>query len=119
LLAGVLGAQETTRFAFNIGGGFTQPVGGTARRLNTGWNIDGGAGFNFHPRFGVLAQLSYNDFGINSGTLANVGFPDGNVRVFSATLNPIVHLNPKGPVDVYLIGGGGFYHRTQEFTQPS
>jgi hypothetical protein len=30
-----------------------------------------------------------------------------------------VHLNPKGPVDVYLIGGGGLYHRTQEFTAPT
>jgi hypothetical protein len=40
------------------------------------------------------------------------------VSVFSATLDPIVHLTPRGHFDVYLIGGGGLYHRTQEFTAP-
>ncbi|MEO8024995.1 MAG: outer membrane beta-barrel protein [Bryobacteraceae bacterium] len=126
LLFGIIGvttfaakAQETPRFAFNVGGGFTQAVGNTGRHLDTGWNVGIGAGYNFHPRFGVLAQASFNNFGINGPTLANIGFPDGTVRVFSATLNPIVHLAPKGPVDVYLIGGGGFYRRTQEFTQPA
>ena len=39
--------------------------------------------------------------------------------MFSATLDPIVHLNPKGHFDLYLTGGGGLYHRYQEFTQPS
>lgn len=112
-------AQETPRFAFNIGAGFTQPVGNTRRRLDTGYNIEAGAGYNFHPRIGVLAQFGFNSFGINGATLANVGFPDGSVRVYSGTLNPIVHVAPKGPVDVYLIGGGGLYHRTQEFTAPT
>ena len=26
---------------------------------------------------------------------------------------------PHGPVDAYVIGGGGVYHRTQEFTTPT
>ena len=119
LLAGVLAAQETPRFAFNIGGGFTQPVGNTGRHLDTGWNVDTGAGYNFSSHVGVMAQFNYNSFGINSATLNNLGFPDGQVRFWSVTLDPIVHLNPKGPVDFYLIGGGGLYHRTQEFTQPT
>jgi hypothetical protein len=41
------------------------------------------------------------------------------VNMWSLTLNPIVHTNPRGPVDVYFIGGGGLYHRRQEFTQPT
>jgi len=65
-------------------------------------------------------EFHYNDFGINSPTLANIGVPDGSAKLWSLTLNPVVHLNPhRGPVDVYLIGGGGLYHRTQEFTQPT
>jgi hypothetical protein len=51
--------------------------------------------------------------------LNNIGVPGGGLHVFSATLDPIVHLNPKGHVDVYLTGGGGLYHRYQEFTQPN
>ena len=41
---------------------------------------------------GALLQLDYNSLGINSATLSRVGFPGGNVNVFSATVNPIVHL---------------------------
>lgn len=112
-------AQETSRFTFGIGGGFTNPVGNSGRRLDEGWNIQGGAGYNFSPYVGALIQLDYNSFGINSATLNNIGVPGGDVHVFSATLDPIVHLTPHHHADVYLIGGGGIYHRNQEFTQPS
>jgi hypothetical protein len=40
------------------------------------------------------------------------------MSVLSATINPIVHLIPKGPVDLYVTGGGGFYRQNQDFTQP-
>src|SRR5262245_19854214 len=115
-LAVSLSAQsyEVSRLAFNIGGGFTQPVGNTGRHLDDGWNITGGGGFNFSPYVGALIQLGYNRFGINTSTLANAGFPDGNVHIFSATLDPIVHINPRGHFDMYLVGGGGLYQRTQE-----
>jgi len=111
--------QEGSKVAVSAGGGFTQAVGNTGRHLDTGWNINGGIGYKFHPRIAVMAEFGFNDFGINTATLTNVGFPDGSVRVFSATLDPVVHIAPKGPLDVYLIGGGGLYHRTQEFTQPT
>ncbi len=119
LCAGAMNAQEFSHFAFNVGGGFTQPVGNTGRHLDTGWNIQGGMGINFSPYVGALVQVDYNRMGINSATLTNLGFPGGDLGVFSATLDPIVHLNPKGHMDFYLIGGGGLYHRNQEFTQPS
>ncbi len=118
MVACSLGAQEVSRFSFNAGGGFTQPVGNSGRHLDTGWNIQGGAGYNFSSHVGAMLQLDYNRFGINSATLSNVGFPDGNLGIFSATIDPIVHLNPHGRADWYFIGGGGLYHRTQQFTQP-
>ncbi len=122
-LLGLLGAisalaQETPRFAFNVGGGFNQPLGSTGSRLDKGWNVAGGAGVNFNQYVGLTVDVGYNRFGINSNTLRKVGFPGGDLNVFSATLNEIVHLTPRGHADVYLIGGGGFYRRTQEFTQP-
>src|SRR3984893_10738578 len=119
LFVGALSAQEVSRFTFDLGGGFTQPVGNTGRHLDTGWNIQGGAGYNFSPYVGAKLQLDYNWMGINSTTLNNIGIPGGNVNVFSATVDPIVHLNPHGHFDVYLIGGGGLYHRDQEFTAPA
>jgi len=119
LIAGSLGAQEVSHFSFDIGGGFTNPVGNTGRQLDEGWNIRGGAGFNFSQNVGALVQVDYNRWGINGATLNNVGFPGGNVSVFSATLDPIVHLTPRGKFDLYLIGGGGLYRREQQFTQPT
>jgi len=119
VLAGVLSAQETPPFAFNVGGGFTEPLGNTGTRLNRGWNVEAGAGFNFHPNFGALVQFNDNQFNINSATLTGLGFPGGDVNVWSATLNPIIHTNPRGPVDLYFIGGGGLYHWRQQFTQPT
>ena len=119
LLSGAAFGQEDSKIAFSLGAGFTQPVGNTGRHLDEGWNTNAGIGFKFHPRVGVMAEFGFNDFGINSSTLNNIGFPGGTVRVFSGTLDPIVHVAPRGPVDVYLIGGGGLYHRTQEFTQPT
>lgn len=119
LLVGTLSAQETPPFAFNVGAGFTQGVGSTGTRLNTGWNFDAGAGYNFHPRFGLMAQFNFNRFDINNATVTALGFPDGNLRMWALTLDPIIHTNPRGPVDVYFIGGGGLYHREQEFTRPT
>jgi len=119
LLAGSAFGQEVQRFTANFGGGFTEPVGGTGRRLDTGWNIDGGVGLNFNAWVGALVQAHLDDNSINGRTLTALGFPNGTVRLSSFTLDPVVHLNPHGKVDFYLIGGGGLYHRTQEFTQPS
>ena len=112
-------AQETPRFAFNAGAGFTTPIGSTGTRLDTGYNFDLGAGVNFNSAVGALVQFNYNGMGINRTTLDAIGFPGGDVRMWALTLNPIVHLNGKGPVDVYIIGGGGLYNRTLEFTQPT
>lgn len=119
LAIGAVSAQETSRFAFSLGTGFTTPVGNTGRYLDEGWNVGAGFGMNFSPYVGALIDLNYDSMGINSTTLGNFGVPGGGVHVFSATLDPIVHLNPKGHVDVYVTGGGGFYHRNQDFTAPS
>ena len=112
-------AQEGSRVTFDLGAGFTNPVGNTGRHLDEGWNLHGGVGYNFSSWVGAKIDLNYNSWGINSATLSNIGVPGGNMNVFSATLDPIVHLNPKGHVDVYVTGGGGIFHRYQQFTQPT
>ena len=119
LFSATLTAQETQRFTFDLGAGFTPTVGNTGRQLDNGWNIKVGAGINFSRYAGAMIDLAYNRFDINGTTLANAGFPGGNFQVFSATLDPIVHLAPGHRMEPYLIGGGGLYRATQQFTQPS
>src|SRR5580658_6429353 len=66
LATGALVAQETPRFTFDIGAGFTQPVGTTGSYLNDGWNIQGGVGYNFSSYLGAMLQVDYNSLGVNS-----------------------------------------------------
>ena len=112
-------AFSETPLTFSFGGGPTVPGKYAGRNFNTGFNFKAGAGIHPIRAVGVMAEFGFNRLGLTSGALSRVGVPDGSGRIYSATLNPMVHLNPKGRFDVYLIGGGGYYRRTVEFTQPS
>jgi hypothetical protein len=87
--------------------------------MNTGFNLTAGIGVHPVRSFGVMAEFGFNNLGITRTQLNTIGVPDGSGRIYSVTLNPMVHLVPKGPLDVYIIGGGGYYRRTIEFTEPS
>jgi Outer membrane protein beta-barrel domain len=119
LCIGTLSAQEVSHFSFDLGGGFTQPVGNTGRYLNDGWNVQGGVGYNFSSYIGVMGQLDYNSMGMSGSALGTSGFPGGDIHVFSATVDPIVHLTPRSHFDLYAIGGGGLYHWYQQFSAPT
>jgi len=113
-----LSAQESSHLAFQVGAGFTEPVGRTGIYSDVGFNTSAGIGYNFNPYVGVLIDANVNSLGVNSATLSNIGVQGGNVNVFSATLDPIVHLTPNEKVDVYFTGGGGEYRRSQIFVAP-
>jgi opacity protein-like surface antigen len=119
LFLATLSAQEVSRFSFDLGAGFTSPVGNTSNFLDEGWNLQGGVGYNFSSHIGAMLQLDYNSFGISSAALNNVGYPGGDIHAFSATIDPIYHLNPKGHLDPYFIGGGGLYHWYQQLSAPA
>jgi opacity protein-like surface antigen len=111
--------SEVPRFSGSIGGGFTTPVYGTGRRFDQGWNAEGGVGVNMSRFLGVEAQFNFNDLGVNSSTLNTLNFPDGTMRMWSLTLDPVIHFAPANKFNPYIIGGGGLYHRTIEFTAPT
>jgi len=122
VLACPLFAQDehpTVRFGGSIGAGFTNPVYSTGHRLDTGWNIGASAGANVGDHFGLLGEFMFNRFGVNSATLSSLEFPAGNMNLWSLTMQPVFYLNHGGRVDGYITGGGGWYHRLTEFTQPS
>ncbi|MEP7365753.1 MAG: outer membrane beta-barrel protein [Acidobacteriota bacterium] len=108
-----------SKFSFAVGGGPTVPGKHSGRNFNTGFNATAGVGYHPVRAFGVMAEFGFNNMNITGSALQRIGVPDGSGRIYSATLNPMVHLNPRGRFDVYLIGGGGYYRRTIEFTQPS
>jgi opacity protein-like surface antigen len=119
LVAAALQAQELPPLTYSIGVGFTEPIGDAGRALDTRWSMQAGAGYNFLPYFGTMLDFNFNSFGINGATLSDLSVPDGSVHVWSFTLDPVVHFQPKGRVSPYIIGGGGIFHRVDEFAQPS
>lgn len=115
-----LAAQEREDHVFtaNVGGGLVMPAYGTGTRHDTGFNLTAGAGVNI-KHFGLLGEFMFNQMGINSTTLKSLQFPGGDTRIWAVTANPVIRFAPRGPVDFYLLGGPGVYHRHVEFTKPS
>lgn len=96
---GPLSAQRL--ISGKVGGGFTLPVYATGQRLDGGWNGLGGVGINPVPYVGVIAEFQYNGMNVNRSTLSSLQYPNGSVRLWSATINPIIRINPRGPVGLY------------------
>src|SRR5437868_3773364 len=99
-------AQFSNNFTGFVGGGFTAPINPIASRVDTGWNITAGAGYNINHHFGMMLDFIYTENGINRRFLDQVQAPDGTTRVWGFTLDPIVHVTQEGPVDFYVTGGG-------------
>jgi hypothetical protein len=101
------------------GAGVSVPVQDIGSRLDSGWNFAAGVGPKL-GRYALQLDFLYNDSPINHETLETVPAPNGTMRMFAFTLDPVVHLNATGEshFDFYLTAGGGIYHRTVEFTQP-
>ena len=117
-LAALPASAQFSHFTGFVGGGFTNPINPIGSRLDTGWNVAAGVGVNANHHFGLMLDFMFNDMPINQRFLNQVQAPDGSVRVWGFTLDPVVHLTQEGPVDFYVTGGGGIYHRTVEYTQP-
>ena len=84
-------AFSETPLTFSIGGGPTVPGKYAGRHFNTGFNFKAGAGIHPIRAVGVMAEFGFNRLGLTYGALSRVGVSDGSGRIYSATLNPMVH----------------------------
>jgi hypothetical protein len=108
----------TDHLAIELGGGFNVPSGNTTTWQSVGYNINLGGGWMFNDRIGMLAEYNFNRSSIPTQTLNNIGEPDGNVHLWSFTLDPIIYYKTGGRIGGYVTGGGGFYRKLTTFTQP-
>jgi len=124
-------SDGSAKYTFLIGGGFTLPVGDSHKYLAPSYNIQAGAGRNFNKTYGVQVEFDWANFGFQTATLNNqlaiyngpfflYGIPQlgGNSHVWSFTLDPIMNFYTSDTWGAYVIGGGGFYHKTANFTTP-
>jgi hypothetical protein len=106
----------TEHLTWEAGAGFTQPLASASGTATTAWNITLGGGYNFVPRFGVLAEYSFNRFGLTQQVIDEAGTDGGNTHLWSTTLEPIFRYKNGGKFGGYIIGGGGFYRALTSFT---
>lgn len=110
-------AQEG-RGTVYFGGGPMFPTNRIGNFIKDGFNLSAGGGLRATRTFELLGEFDYARSGVLDSRLAQLNVPNGNARMYSVTGNLKINLIP-GPVNLYAIGGGGWYRRTVEFTQPT
>ena len=111
--------EESRRWTGNVGVGFSPLVGALDKRLDNGWHISFGGGYQVNAHFSIGGQVMYNGFGVSSGVLKELSVPDGNSHLWAFTAEPRFIFRPRHKMNAYLVGGVGYYRRVVQFTQPS
>lgn len=135
LLAGTPAFAQDATVGFNFGGGLAFPVTGLNDAFNMGWNWSIGLTWNVKPEVGIQVEYMYDrlggpdrqfDFSATPipGAGTQSGIIESNHQVHTGTFNliytPRLAANERPtPIGVYLLGGGGVYHRLIQLTSPS
>jgi hypothetical protein len=102
--------------AFEAGAGFNAPIGNDTPYITWGGNFTGGGGLHFGKRFSLLGEFQFLDNKLPGAFVAAGGGQGGNAHIVSLTVDPMVDLFPKWTNSVYVTGGGGYYHKSTNFT---
>jgi hypothetical protein len=114
--------NDDPRFTDNLGLTTSLPLHPTSRFVSTGLGMDVGAGYNFDRRNALIGDFMWNwlyptDAALQPLRVAlqspNVG---GHGNLFALTANYKYEMRGK-VFGAYLIGGGGWYHRTTDITK--
>jgi opacity protein-like surface antigen len=110
--------RSFSRFSFEIGGGGNAPVGDSSQYITWGGQFIMGAGYRFNPTFSTLVEFQslYNK--LPGAIIAQTGAEGGHAVIWSFTLAPVIDLTPRHRTNLYLTGGGGFYRKITNFTNP-
>jgi hypothetical protein len=103
---------------FEGGGGFNAPTSDSSSYVTWGGNFTAGGGYKFTDRISLLAEYQFIDDKLPGALIAETGATGGNAHIWSLTLDPVVDLFPKRKNDIYITGGGGFYRKVTNFTDP-
>jgi len=103
--------------AFEASGGANGPVG-SSDYITWGGNFTLGGGVHFSKRISLLAEYQFIGDKLPGNLIAETGATGGNAHIWSLTLAPVIDLAPKRTNSVYLTGGGGFYRKVTNFTDP-
>lgn len=108
----------TSHLTFEAGGGANGPTSDSSSYITWGGNFTVGAGYRFTPHLSGLLEYQFIDDKLPGALIGETGANGGNAHIWSFTLAPVVDLFPKSTNDVYVTGGGGFYRKVTNFTDP-
>ena len=108
----------TSHLAFEGGGGANGPAGDSSSYITWGGNFTAGAGYRFAKRLSLLAEYQFIDDKLPGAIIGEAGATGGDAHIWSLTLDPVISLFPAHTNDLYVTGGGGFYRKVTNFTDP-
>lgn len=111
------GRRAISSLALEFGVGATAPT--DKNYITWGGDLTLGAGVNFNDQFAMLAEYQFISDKLPGDVIAQTGANGGNAHIWSLTLAPVVSLMPHSKNDIYLTGGGGFYRKVTNFTNPA
>jgi hypothetical protein len=130
-----------SHIAIEAGVGFTIPVGNdtnfSQNAVNAGYlspdesvgyGFNVGGGWNFSKHIATLLEFSFQRMGMPgnyltalsnaSGVTASGSSLGGNINTWSLTLDPVYYMPFSHKSGAYVTGGGGFYRKVTNFTEP-
>ena len=102
-------------YAWVGGGGFNTPIGNDGRYITWGGNFTAGGGLHFSRGLSVLGEFSFFADKLPGAFVAAGGGQTGNAHIIALTVDPIIDLFPKRTNSLYVVGGGGYYHKSTNF----
>jgi hypothetical protein len=109
------GGGVMSRLAFEGGFGFNAPESDS---IGWGWNLLIGAGLHLTPHITPLIEYQFMRDGLAQYLINEAGSQGGNAHIWGLTLDPVFDFAPKASNDFYIKGGGGFYRKVTNFTDP-
>lgn len=107
-----------SHLTFEAGGGANGPTSDSSNYITWGGNFTVGAGYRVTPHLSGLIEYQFIDDKLPGRLIGETGANGGNAHIWSFTLAPVFDLFPKATNDVYITGGGGFYRKVTNFTDP-
>ncbi len=107
------------RLAFEAGGGFNAPSSDSSKYITWGSQFTLGAGYRFGKHVSAMLEYQLIDDKLPGALIAETGANGGTAHMWSLTAAPVFDLFPKLTNDLYITGGGGFYRKVTNFTDPT
>ena len=107
--------RAASGLAFEGGFGFNAPE---SNSIGWGWNLLIGGGVHMGPHFTPMIEYQFIHTGLAQYIINEVGSNSGFTHIWSFGIDPVFDIAPKASNDFYIKGGGGFYRKVTNFTNP-